>query len=366
MLFPDLSLNSTSNAWYWWAAQETFGRDYVRKSGSKKYQRERWHLRALHEERFLREVAYALNYRLWKHYRQPVQVGVDSVWIDQTPQATAEYLTPTGRSQTVKCELADLLVVTMTGFGGKKPHAKDIQAVLLQAKVTGTPGVLETDASPSSSFKERNLLERCHSNIQLNEGTGTSKSLGSFNLHCSKNLGLASFAKYLTIPKVLLTDAYPYQSMWPMARSMRDGNAYSLGKALQGMVGLTRHRTMGCALDGPRVPSDWQRLVQVLTGSYLSDTVNRFTKTGERPFPRVVQVTYTSSFEMQQELGADSWMLSKDLPWRGGGGRDGGAGDAIHPQENDGGAKMPILLIRANVGRKGYEPPNDEGNRVVG
>lgn len=362
MLFPGLPLNNTSNAWYWWAAQETLGREYARQSGSKKYQRERWHLRALHDERVLFSVACELEAGLWAAYWEPVHVGVDSVWIDQTPQATAEYLTPKARSQSVKCELADLLVVTMTGFGGKRPHGRDIQAVLLQAKVTGTPGVLEADASPSSSFKERNLLERCHSKIELNEGTGTSKSLGLFDLHCSKaSPGLSSFANYLTIPKELWTDAYPYQSMWPMARCKRDGNAHSLGNALKSMVAPTRHRRIGCPLDGAGVPSDWPRLVRMLTGSYLSDTVNRFTKTGAKPFPRVVQVTTTSFLGIQQEFGPDPWMLSKDLSWVGGG----GAGEAIQSQEDSGGARMPILLIRANVGRKGYEPPNDEGNRVV-
>lgn len=132
MFWPAWVLQSPLDSWMRWSYQELQGRTFAGKS---KYQRERWHLRSLHDEDFLDSVALELGSLLrWQH-KQQVNLRLGSVWIDLTPQATAQYKGPSIRRQSrVKCELADLVIVTMLSFGGRQPKQQDVRALLIQAK----------------------------------------------------------------------------------------------------------------------------------------------------------------------------------------------------------------------------------------
>lgn len=173
MFWPTWMLQSPLDSWMRWSYQELQGRKFAGKS---KYQRERWHLRSLHDEDFLDSAALELGAHLVLQHNQRVNLRLASIWVDLTPQATAKYKGPSQPKQTrVKCELADLVIITMASFGGRQPTQQDVRALLVQAKVTAQPGILDNAGPRTSSYKERNLLECCSSDIELWEDTAATK-----------------------------------------------------------------------------------------------------------------------------------------------------------------------------------------------
>ena len=365
MLWPKLVLQSPSDSWMWWAYQESLGKAYA----GKKYQRERWHLRALHNKDILDSAALELGTRLSQmHGRADVRLG--SIWVDHTPQVKAKYIPlPVAKSSRVKCELADLAIVTMASFGGRPVAPGDVRAVLVQAKVTSQPGSLDSAAPGTSSSKERNLLERCSSKLEVWTGTGTSTKLGDFDLGCSPpDLGLGKYSQYLTIPRVIVpppASVHPYQSIWPTSRASQIGTALSLGEALFDMLNVPAS-TIGYPLTGPSVAADWQKLIRRLTALYDKEVVNRFTKKGAAAFPRTQQSSLHSCF-MSREPGSQYLSLeANSLLWEDmssafgdGAGGDGGRGKISHAENDAPGPQIPILLIQANIGHPDYIRPSE-------
>jgi hypothetical protein len=349
-------LRNAYDSWMFWAMQELRGRDYAGKS---KYQRERWHLKSLHDAPILDDLAWDLASRLGRRYgRADIRLG--SIWVDQTPQAKARYLgIGKTRSGAVKCELADLVIVTMASFGGAPVRSEDIRAVLVQAKVTTTPGTLDADRPRTSSHKERNLLECCSSPIELFTGTGASTLIGNYDLGSKPaSPGLARYSQYLTIPRTLgAIRTHPYQSLWPAARNMQYGPTRSLSNALYNMLDLPSCPEIGCALGGGGIPSDWPRLISDLTRLYNKSVVNRFTGHGAPAFPRVQASGLHSCFfesdpRRQRQrfvMGTNGlrWQdMSSFFPPHGGNGLN--KHRAV--QEFDDSPAIPILLIQASVG----------------
>ena len=164
MLWPAYALDVARNSWLWWAWVDETGKAGV--APGKKYQQERWHLRALHDVGVFNALAQGIACDLaLQHGSAKVRIG--SVWVDHTPQAKTKYVGPAGSTpRSAKCELADLLVVTYVKLAGRPPRTGDTKALLVQAKVTDSPGILDaTGGARSSSFKERNLLECCSAPI---------------------------------------------------------------------------------------------------------------------------------------------------------------------------------------------------------
>lgn len=250
MLWPAHAFDDYKNSWMWWAWVEQQGRTAPRTS--RRFQQERWHLKSLHDKTVLDALAEGLASELSATYGQAA-VRVGSIWVDQTPQATTTYLDPSGvKPRSVKCELADLVVVTHASFGGPAVAPSDTKALLVQAKVTDSPGVLDSAGQTSSSAKERNLLERCCSPITLWTGTGLPGSrrifpgasgpagtkLGTYNSRIRpNNVGLEAYARYLTIPRKLVASPVPaHQGMWPTNRKVNGGASMSLGNLIRSML----------------------------------------------------------------------------------------------------------------------------------
>lgn len=280
--------------WDWWETQEAKGRYY---SGGWKYQRERWHLLALHSPDFL----VALSQEIWLELYAKlghVEVAIQSVWVDQTPQASSTYM-KSSREHKVKCELADLIVITEIEFAGEDARPEDRRAVLVQAKVTSQPGVLEMASPGSSSYKERNLLELCCSAITLRAGVGASKLIGTFNLGCSSSaLGLEKFAKYLSIPDQRAVPATaPYQAMWPHSREVQVGLSNSWVREISDMLLPGTFGAMGAPLAGAGSCMAWTSLVESVTARYALASVRRFPQATGGGFPRVSRssVSYDGS-----------------------------------------------------------------------
>lgn len=369
MVSPSSGFISSIDDWGWWLQQE----DARKKLGTgKKDQRERWQLRSLHDQSLLGKVAFELSLNLSARYGQ-ADVRLGSIWVDQTPQAQAKYKMPGKRQSTVKCELADLVVVTMVSFGGKPPLAEDSRAVLLQAKVTAIPGMLDGASSRTSTYKERNLLECCSSGITLSSGTGKSSTIGTYDLGCSTSTcGLSRYAQYLTIPKERgLGTSLPYQAMWPYGRDWEDGDSMPLGTMLFDMLDYPSHSMIGQALSGPQVLPDWPRLIRELAALYDKKTVNRFATCGRGPFPRVLHSFLASSLNGTASSPSSS---NNGLMWpnmsfafsaanAGGGGH----GEAVRSdREGERGPHLPVLLVHADLGPDGYERPFERPQGPLG
>lgn len=353
---------SSIDGWASWAYQELAGKAHF---GRSKYQRERWHLRALHDESFLDKAALEVGGRL-AALNSPVEVRIGSIWVDHTPQAHSSYREAGGsRDLSVKCELADLVIVTLATFQGAKLQPEHVRAVLVQAKVTRVLGTLDAEGRRSSSFKERNLLECCSSSIKLTSGTGSSAGLGTYDLGCSgSSLGLANYAQYLTIPSsVGAPPSSPYQAMWPTGRHVQAGSSMALGDALLSMLDVGQVATVGAPLAGHGVLPDWPKLIRMLTGFYQAKSVNRLTGNGRGSFPRIQQ----SKVHFCWMTGMHEFSTHPRFPWgwpdfshaieqaSGGGGDrlpDGDGGD-----DGENGANLPVLLVHANFRHPPPERP---------
>lgn len=289
-------------SWLWWSWVDLEGQSGL--SNKSKYQRERWHLQALHKPEVLDELAMGMVRRL-AEVHPSARVQIASVWVDHTPQAVTTYVeSPADKSnRQVKCELADLLVVSAVSTNGRPVKLEDMKALLLQAKVTDVQAELDVAAQKSSSGRERNLLECCNGPISLWTGTGlvstlgTSKMgarssagscLGNYDLQTNNATpGLRKYSRYLTIPREAKLPVTPaYQTLWPTSRKVCTGNSYSFTDLLYGMMSPQNRNDIGCPVAGPDVPADWTRLISDLTRNYHKSVVNRFNK---KPVRRLIE-----------------------------------------------------------------------------
>lgn len=377
MLWSAYAFDDDLKSWMWWTWVEQQGRAQPRTS--RKFQQERWHLKSLHDKTVLDALAEGLASELGaKHGQATVRVG--SIWVDQTPQATTKYLEPGGvKPRIVKCELADLVVVTHVSFGGAPVAPGDTRALLVQAKVTDVPGVLDAAGKASSSAKERNLLERCCSPITLWTGTGlpgarkvssgasgsAGTKLGEYNLTRKPNkLGLGAYARYLTIPRKLVPlPVAAYQGMWPTSRAHNVGSSMSLGELVRSMLQPGCASTIGEPLNGAFANAEWRRLIRDLTKNYHEKVVNRFTSATSAPIPRLSESQIYSCF-MQTPGQGPGAQLVVGTP-RGGTGRaavdlfalqqpggtgGGGAREEGNPiADFDDAPAIPVLVVRADI-----------------
>ncbi len=323
------------DAWMWWFQAEYWGRAAMT---GKKYQRERWHLRGLHDVAALDALAASVHARLSSPL-QKATVQVGSIWVDHTPQVRTKFFpTPHARARTVKCELGDLLLVTHCTIGANV-SSENTRAVILQAKVADVPGTLDYEGGVSSSSqRERNMLEQCCGPLEVFSGTNsTNKSslLGRFDLGATPSLaGLESYAKYLTIARAPSRSGQavnPYEVMWPYRRSSESGRHLPLGDMVLAMLdpGWLGRRP-GMPLTGPKVPPDWRQLVDMLAANYYDKIVDRFKNVSRVGIPRL-QESRVYSFSTGIAIGnMDSFQFSESasppgptnvsLSARGGGG----------------------------------------------
>lgn len=176
------------------------------KSFTGKWALERWFLMYLHKQHSIDALALEIKSQLAAQGRS-VQVRVQSIWVDGTPQAE---FTPKGhspRQQKPQCELADLLLcVRLESPNGVLQRE---QAMLIQAKVASKYNKLP---GGKSTQKERLLFEYCnrHKNITLYPGVNRENPIGAYQLGSSaatKTYGLEDCATFLLMAK----------SSWPLA-----------------------------------------------------------------------------------------------------------------------------------------------------
>lgn len=257
-------------------------------------ERERWHLRQMHSSRRVKYVAKWLASNIGRYFTG-VEVRVQSVWIDLTPQAHFSYVDNSGATQSDNCELSDLLVLLDVSNNVSKTNSK--RAALLQAKVVKNWDSLDTPIGGSSSDVERNLLELSAGDIVVRKGTRpTSAVLANSPYDLSAGLpGLADYARYLLIPSELKSSKdEPYRVLWPRSRSDVAGKVNSMGELLLGMTGLSSRWAQVAGITVQPLTSvpldDWSKLVHDLLTLYSGSkkTVKKFEEHTKSKFPRVV------------------------------------------------------------------------------
>ena len=337
--------------WQWWESQENQGR-YISKGW--RFQRERWHLLALHSSRFLGPLSKSICDDLSLSFGD-TEVSIQSVWVDQTPQAETRYINSAGEFA-VKCELGDLIVITEISFADAPVQPEDRRAVLVQAKVTSAIGQLEGASRGSSSYKERNLLELCSQEITLSTGTRSSKKIGTFNLGCTpSSRGLGKLATYLTIPKsYIATHEAPYQAMWPASRDVELGSRVSWSTAIAAMLRPRATNAIGAPLSGTGANKGWSQMVQALTKEYDLASVKRFPRATGAGFPRVQSTSVRYGGAAKYADPTTSKLFYSDAGWlslsNGGNGQPPESND-FHDNEDDM-PSVPYLFVRAHVRRQ--------------
>ena len=350
------------DAWMWWLQTEYWGRAAM---SGKRYQRERWHLRGLHDTAALDALAASVHARLSSPL-QNATVQVGSIWVDHTPQVRTRFLPTLGaRARTVKCELGDLLLVTHCTIGGKV-SAEGTRAVILQAKVADVPGTLDYEGViNSSSQRERNMLEQCCAPLEVFSGTNTTKRsslLGRFDLGSTPcSAGLKPYAEYLTIARApwrVARAVNPYEAMWPQRRNTEAGRHLPLGDMVLAMLDpMWLGNRPGMPLTGPKVPPDWRQLVDMLAANYYERIVDRFKNVSRIGIPRLQESrVYSFSAAMSSgDMGSLQFPESASAPelanvslstGRGGEGIDSSREDAIDgplPQ-------IPIVVVSVEQG----------------
>jgi hypothetical protein len=275
----------------------------------KKNERERWHLRQMHSSRRVKYVAKWLASNIdHHHHSRNIEVRVQSVWIDLTPQAHFGFLDNLGVAQCQNCELSDLLAIVQVEDPTLKTMTK--RAALLQAKVVSNWDRLDTPPSGSSSDVERNLLELSVGDVTVRKGTNaTSSELAHSPYNLSGGFpGLADCARYLLIPSELKSTLdEPYRALWPQTRSQVTGALNSMGDLLLGMTGLTPWGHVAGKTVHPKSSSaldDWSLLVDDLVGMYSGPTesVKKFEAHTGSKIPRVVDSGPYSAKSVRSKL----------------------------------------------------------------
>lgn len=179
---------------------------------------ERWFLMYFHNPDSLNALAHAIQSYASLAMSTSVNAGIESMWIDGTPQAVAI----SARGQ-VKCELADLLLIVQDVSPSGQVLSE--RGLLVQAKVASKPNRIPGGAS---TRKERRLLERMDRTqpLELYADTGAGSPIGSYTLGPApgRSVGLEDCARYLLIPKTLHWGLRyplyaPHQVGWPPVHS---------------------------------------------------------------------------------------------------------------------------------------------------
>lgn len=258
---------------------------------SKIKEQERWHLREFHSKRRVQYLARWLCSNL-QTFDHSVVVGVESIWVDHTPQAEGTY-SESNSSVQVKCELADILLIIRVAVPGVPLYEK---ATLIQAKCVDDPRVLDPNAPHDSTDDERNLLERCDSNFVVKTGTKSTARLlnpKKLSYHLPEvakgKIGLEDYASYLLIPRGMAPYSEPYFLLWPDDRGVQYGPLESFGMAMLGMTGLYGNKfgDIGQVLELGGT-DDWNELVNDLRDHYKGKATGKFSKATKVKIPRTV------------------------------------------------------------------------------
>lgn len=261
-------------------------------------QMERWHLRDMHMGH---KVSYLTRW-LASHIAAKTRNGnvtVRSTWIDHYPQAHT-YYQPAGSTvkKSVSVELADLLLVVKVQNSGGLSLSE--RAVLLQAKCSNLPQILDASHAGSSTDDERNLLEACCAPICVTSGAGSSSTpinskRSAYDLGASVlNPGLGIYARYLLIPRKFFSRSLPYMTVWPASLTARTGSPAHFSDILLAMTGVGAPGAFaGSAVNTSIATTGWDHLVKDLT-NYCNNQpwLNRFASKTGLPFPRDIQRSY--------------------------------------------------------------------------
>jgi len=244
---------------------------------------ERWFLMYLHEQQNVDRLALAVADRLMADDKN-IQVRVQSIWVDGTPQAAFSPKDHLSHEERPQCELADLLLcVRLESPNGQLQRE---QAMLIQAKVAS-----DYDELPGgeSTQKERQLFEECDRNqvITVYPGVKRKKPIGDYQLGNGSDqqaYGLHDCARYLLMANQrwgkMDKKFAPLQVGWPLLDGHKQiSPPEPLLDAVMGMLPgtkteLGREIKTGTAA----VNCVWTKMVSDLRGKYSPVTMKGYNK----------------------------------------------------------------------------------------
>lgn len=252
-------------------------------SPKNKWALERWFLMYLHQQQNVDRLALAVMHRLMADDKN-IQVRVQSIWVDGTPQAAFSPKGHLPHEERPQCELADLLLcVRLESPNGQLQRE---QAMLIQAKVAS-----DHDELPGgeSTHTERQLLEDCDRNqdITVYPGVKRKKPIGDYQLGNGANkqaYGLHDCARYLLMAnqrwgKVDKAFA-PLQVGWPLCSGKKQITPPEpFLDAVMSMVAGTKPelgREIKTGVDA--LNCVWTKMVNDLRGKYLPVTMKGYNK----------------------------------------------------------------------------------------
>lgn len=264
---------------------------------------ERWFLRYLHSTDILKELAesLALSVPLWTCI-----VNVRSVWIDGTPQALGKTVS----GKTVKCELADLLII-IQNWDSTSGRVTRRRGILLQAKLCERFGRLSGGRStanerdllelldrskPLALFKDtkRTSLLNPRSQYVLSKSTLVSSSLVS---------GLADCSSYLLFPSRRFKEPFipyhPFVLGWPKCRSIKSIKPATSVEQAFNLLSLGRMFGRDVLDQSLSNQCEWTRMVYDLLGGYASLMMR---PSAPWPFPRVNNISIKTTKYAQNTL----------------------------------------------------------------
>ncbi|SDO98922.1 hypothetical protein SAMN04489798_4388 [Pseudomonas arsenicoxydans] len=246
-----------------------------------KWALERWLLMYLHEQQNVDRLALAIMEHLMAG-GQNIQVRVQSIWVDGTPQAAFSPKGHLPHEERPQCELADLLVcVRLESSNGQLQRER---AMLIQAKVAS-----DYDQLPGgeSTKKERLLFEDCdrQQSITLYPGVKRENPIGEYQLDTGSGkqvYGLHDCARFLLMAKERwenVDQAFaPLQVGWPFFSGKKQ--IYPPESFLDAVIGMVSGIApkLGRDIDIGTATSDcaWTKMVNDLQGKYLPVTMNGY------------------------------------------------------------------------------------------
>lgn len=244
---------------------------------------ERWFLMYLHKQENVDRLALAVTDRLMADDRN-VQVRVQSIWVDGTPQAAFSPRDHQPHEERPQCELADLLLcVRLESPNGQLQRE---QAMLIQAKVAS-----DYDELPGgeSTQKERLLFEECDRNqdITVYPGVKRKKPIGNYQLGIGSDQqphGLHDCARYLLMANQRWgkedKNFAPLQVGWPLVNGHKQiSPPEPFLDAVMGMLPGAKTE-LGREIKTGAVAVDcvWTKMVNDLRGKYLPVTMKGYKK----------------------------------------------------------------------------------------
>ena len=251
-------------------------------SSPRKWALERWLLMYLHEQQNVDRLALALMERLMVD-NPNVQIRVQSMWVDGTPQAAFSPEDHPPQEKRPQCELADLLLcVRLESPNGQLQRE---QAMLIQAKVT-----IDHDELPGgdSTKTERLLFEHCDRNqdITLYPGSGRENPIGNYKLgdySGTQSYGLHDCARFLLMAKKRwgkVGQAFaPLQVGWPLFH--REKQIFPPQPFLDAVMCMVSEGTWKLGREVKTRGSSscaWSQMVNDLQGKYLPVTMDGYNR----------------------------------------------------------------------------------------